>query len=147
MRHWAQASIRFPLAGLRTIPLTEDMQRLLEEQRSAQIAARLKGGSAWQGMLPGKGETFVFSTVTGLPIDRHNLNRTLRKSLDSAGLKRRGVHALRHTFATNCIRANVDVRTVAALIGHTQIAFTLQQYVHTDMEIMRAGLDAVASML
>lgn len=134
-------------AGLRTIPLTEAMQRLLEEQRAAQIAARLKSGSAWQGKPPGKGEGYVFSTATGLPIDRHNLGRTLRKGLDKAGLKRRGVHALRHSFATNCIRAGVDVRTLAALIGHTQIAFTLQQYVHTDTETMRAGLDAVASMM
>jgi len=123
------------------------MQRLLEEQRAAQIAARLKSGSAWKGKPPGKGEGYVFSTATGLPIDRHNLGRTLRKGLDKSGLKRRGVHALRHSFATNCIRAGVDVRTLAALIGHTQIAFTLQQYVHTDAETMRAGLDAVASMM
>lgn len=134
-------------AGLRTVPLTEPMQGLLEKQREAQIAARFQAGSAWQGKLPGKGETIVFSTGTGLPIDRHNLNRTLRKCLDNAGLKRRGVHALRHTFATNCIRADVDVRTVAAMLGHIKVAFTLQQYVHTDMDTMRAGLLAVDSMV
>lgn len=133
-------------AGRRTIPLTDRMLRLLSTQRDAQMLERLRAGSAWGGGIPGQGDTFVFANELGLAIERNNLGRVLRKSLDSAGLKRVGVHALRHTFATNCVRAGVDVRTLSEMIGHTKVAFTLQQYVHTNLTTMRAAMGAVEGL-
>ena len=133
-------------AGRRTIPLTDRMIKLLAAQKDAQLKDRLRAGSAWAGGIPGQGETFVFSNELGEAIDRSNLGRVLRASLDAAGVKRCGVHALRHTFATNCVRAEVDVRTLSEMIGHTKIAFTLQQYVHTNLSTMREAMGAVEGM-
>lgn len=133
-------------AGRRTIPLTARMIKLLAAQKDAQILERLRAGSAWAGDAPGQGETYVFANALGAPADRSNLGRVLRISLDAAGVKRRGIHALRHTFATNCIRAGVDVRTLSEMIGHTKIAFTLQQYVHTNLSTMREAMGAVEGL-
>ncbi len=133
-------------AGLRTIPLTEWMAALLTAQKDAQRTERLKAGSAWSGGIPGQGDTFVFANELGAAGDRSNFGRVLRSCLDSAGVKRVGIHALRHTFATNCVRAGVDVRTLSEMIGHTKIAFTLQQYVHTNLNTMRDALSAVDGM-
>jgi integrase len=130
-------------AGRRSIPLPPSLKMLLDKQLKSQRKDRLEAGSAWVGGIPGQSDTYVFASLVGSPLDRHNLARTLRDSLSSAGLKHRGVHALRHTFATNCIRAGVDVRTLSTMIGHTKIAFTLQQYVHTDMSTMRAAINAL----
>jgi integrase len=130
-------------AGRRSVPLVPSMKALLDEQAKAQRLERLEAGGAWIGGTPGQGETFVFASATGTALDRCNLGRFLRASLDAAGLKHRGLHALRHTFATNCIRAGVDVRTLAEIIGHTKIAFTIQRYVHSDMATKRAALEAV----
>lgn len=44
----------------------------------------------------------------------------------------RGLHDLRHTFATKLIRAGTDVKTVSEQLGHSTISFTLKTYVHTD---------------
>lgn len=133
-------------AGRRSIPLTSSMKALLDDQAKAQRKERLEAGGAWEGGVPGQGETYVFTSLAGSPLDRHNLARTLRSCLDKASMKHRGVHALRHTFATNCIRAGVDVRTLSTMIGHTKIAFTLQQYVHTDMDTMRAAMNALEQL-
>ncbi len=133
-------------AGRRSIPLTERMKKLLASQREAQMLERLRAGSAWAGSTPGQGETYVFANELGAASDRSNLGRVLRITLDSAGLKRRGVHALRHSFATNCVRAGVDVRTLSEMIGHTKIAFTLQQYVHTNMPTMLEAMAAVEGL-
>ncbi len=133
-------------AGRRTVPLMERMLTLLAEQKEEQMKQRLRAGSAWAGRIPGHGETYVFANELGSAIDRCNLGRVLRISLDTAGVKRVGVHALRHTFATNCIRAGVDVRTLSEMIGHTKVAFTLQQYVHTNLTTMRAAMSAVEGM-
>ena len=133
-------------AGRRTIPLTDRMIRLLAAQKEAQKLERLHAGSIWLGGIPGQGDTFVFANGLGAAIERNNLGRVLRKSLDAAGVKRVGVHALRHTFATNCVRAGVDVRTLSEMVGHTKIAFTLQQYVHTNLTTMRDAMGAVEGL-
>ena len=133
-------------AGRRTIPLTERMRKLLATQKEAQKLERLHAGSAWSGGAPGQGDTYVFANELGAAADRSNLGRVLRISLDAAGLRRRGIHALRHTFATNCVRAGVDVRTLSEMIGHTKVAFTLQQYVHTNLSTMQEAMAAVEGL-
>ena len=63
--------------------------------------------------------------------------------LQKAGLRHRGIHALRHTFATNAIRAGVDVKTLGELIGHSKAAFTIQTYVHSNMDTKTRALEAI----
>lgn len=43
-------------------------------------------------------------------------------------------HGLRHSFATRCIEAGCDYKTVGALLGHSNISTTLDLYVHPNME-------------
>ena len=122
------------------------MLTVLSLQKSAQLQECLKAGSAWQGAVPGKGATYVFANELGGIQDRTNIGRVLRDCLDKSGVKRVGIHALRHTFATNCVREGVDTKTLSKMIGHTKVAFTLQQYVHTNLSTMRDALKAVDSL-
>ncbi len=50
--------------------------------------------------------------------------------VDSAGVRRLRFHGLRHTFATTLIENNVDYKTTAVLLGHSNIKTTLDIYVH-----------------
>ncbi len=43
-------------------------------------------------------------------------------------------HGLRHTFATRCIECMCDYKTVSAILGHSNVATTMNLYVHPDME-------------
>lgn len=130
-------------AGKRSIPLTANMLELLEEQRRAQAAQKedaIGKGLGWAGAL-------VFAGPLGAPKDRNNLKRTLHQALEKAGVKRVGLHALRHTFATNALQAGMDARTLSEIIGHSQIAFTLQVYAHSNMSIKRKALEAMEAAL
>ena len=40
-------------------------------------------------------------------------------------------HDLRHTFATLALQNGVDVKTVSAMLGHSNAGFTLATYTHT----------------
>ena len=40
----------------------------------------------------------------------------------------------------------MDARTLAEMIGHTKIAFTLKQYVHSNLATMREAMGAVDGM-
>ncbi len=43
-------------------------------------------------------------------------------------------HSLRHMFATRCIAAGADVKTLSELLGHSSVEMTLNRYVHSSSE-------------
>lgn len=43
-------------------------------------------------------------------------------------------HGLRHTFATRCIESGCDYKTVSVLLGHSNVATTLNLYVHPNLD-------------
>lgn len=64
--------------------------------------------------------------------------RTYRETF-SRILKRLGIppivfHGLRHTFATRCIESGCDYKTVSVILGHSNVATTLNLYVHPNIE-------------
>ncbi len=54
----------------------------------------------------------------------------------------RGIHVLRHTFATDALRAGASLRAVQRLLGHSNIA-TTERYLHT----LKSDLDDAVGTL
>ncbi len=63
-----------------------------------------------------------------LKCQQRALQKALIKSAIITGLKVKKpkvhFHSLRHGFATECIRAGIDIATVSGLLGHSDIATT-----------------------
>lgn len=95
---------------------------------------RIKLGSEW------KNTGAVFTKRDGIMA---NLDRTLGSCLKQLYLPSRGLHALWHTFSTKWVRLGADLRTLSEILGHMSVAFTMQQYVHSDMTTKMAGMMAV----
>ena len=53
-------------------------------------------------------------------------------------------HALRHTFATRCIEAGGDCKTVSELLGHSTVNLTLNLYVHPQMVQKRQCIESLS---
>lgn len=43
-------------------------------------------------------------------------------------------HNLRHSFATDCVRNNVEIKALSEILGHSNVSITLDLYVHTTLE-------------
>lgn len=61
--------------------------------------------------------------------------------LKTAGIPHINYHALRHTFATRCIEAGVDIKSLSEILGHSDVSITLNIYVHSSMELKRMQLE------
>lgn len=80
-----------------------------------------------------KNGDFVFHASSGNMLDRHNTYRTLDKVLARTTItKQPCLHDLRHTFASELIRNGADMKTVSVVLGHKDIATTMNIYVHKD---------------
>lgn len=65
-----------------------------------------------------------------------SFQRWWTRSLEAAGVEYRNPHCTRHTFATRSIRNGVSIDMVRRVLGHRNIATTVQQYVHMSVDDM-----------
>ncbi len=73
-----------------------------------------------------------------------SFQRLFRRVVKRAGLEERGltIHSLRHAFASQLVKAGVDVATVAELMGHSNIS-TTSAYLHSNAATKQ---DAIAKL-
>jgi len=83
-------------------------------------------------------------TNTGNYIEPRIYTRHFKDYLKACGLKDNKFHTLRHTFATRAISSGIDIKTVSMLLGHTHVSFTMERYVHPNIEHRRAQIEKLA---
>ena len=76
-------------------------------------------------------------------IEPRTLENTFKKYLKQCRLDAINYHALRHTFATRCIEAGFDVKSLSEILGHTNVNITLNRYVHSSMEQKRINMEKI----
>ena len=86
------------------------------------------------------------SPKTGTMYDPDAFRRTHDKILKAIGAEHIRFHDLRHTFATLCLQAGCDIKTLSELLGHSSAAVTLQRYVHTSLNQKRLEMKRVFSV-
>lgn len=128
--------------GKRIIPLSDALKRLLNRQKTAQMEECLKTGRTFDDVAG-----YLFANTLGHPADRHNIARSFRTICKKAGIACRGVHALRHTFATNWVRHSPDIVTLSRILGHADAAFTYKTYCHADQSSMVVGMNMMESFI
>lgn len=64
--------------------------------------------------------------------------------LKRCGLRHRGFHALRHTFATRCVEVGADIKSVSTMLGHADIKTTLKLYTHPSLESKRRCIQKIS---
>lgn len=73
-------------------------------------------------------------------IEPRTIQRRFEKTCEELGFKS-NFHALRHTYATNCIKLGIDVKTVSEMLGHSNVSTTLNRYVHPSMEYKKEQIN------
>lgn len=89
----------------------------------------------------------LFVTNTGKDMSGGTLADWLKKFEEKNGIKNVTPHGLRHTAVTVMIANGVDIKTVSARVGHSDVQTTLNIYSHYTKEADRQAADTIDRLL
>ncbi|MER7202075.1 site-specific integrase [Streptomyces sp. CB01635] len=110
-------------------------------QRLRQAALRERAGDRWAE------SDYVFTTRTGRPIEPRNVYRSFTRVAGNAGLRVIRLHDARHGTATLLTAAGVAPRVVMEILGHSQIAVTMNVYTHVVQDTQREAVSHMDRLL
>lgn len=83
----------------------------------------------------------VLKTRSGKQVEPRLMQLKFSKYISDCAIEKTNFHALRHTFATRCIEAGFDVKTLSEILGHTDVKTTLNRYVHSSYELKQSNME------
>jgi len=116
------------------ITKTEDIRRTLID-----IAKCTSDKERW------KGENYLFSSIGGKPYEIGTFRNLLNKLLQQAEIEHITIHALRHSFATRAIENGFDIRSLADIMGHSDVKMTLNTYGHALEEQKKLNMEKLTA--
>lgn len=100
--------------GIREVPINEMVRPVLKD-------ALMKAPKNREGLI-------FYDKNKNSVVTTSQVNCTFKRLLVKADIPNRGQHALRHTFATRCIEAEVPAIVLRNWLGHANISVTLDTY-------------------
>lgn len=90
-------------------------------------------------------KSYIFATKNNKASTINNVQTSFRALLKVAGIENNfGIHSLRHFFGTSLANnKNIPIKDVSELMGHTDVYFTLNTYVHGNIESKRNAVDTL----
>ena len=97
---------------------------ILSEYKESMRQRAENMGQAWSE------ESLVFLNTRDKMVYSRNLQESLYKIYRKAGIEGATMHTLRHTYATRCFEAGVDIKAISEQLGHANVKTTYNIYVH-----------------
>jgi len=89
----------------------------------------------------------LFCWEDGRPPHPDTITRRFHKLAEAAGLPKINLHDVRHSYATAGRDAKIDWKALSHRIGHADVAFTMKQYVQSDLEVDRQVATTLAELI
>jgi integrase len=89
----------------------------------------------------------LFHDEDGHYLNPSTVSKDFSRAMSEAGYPGVTLHKLRHTFATNMLRAGVSIKHVQVLLGHSSIKTTGDIYAHVVEDDLRNAIDTYGKSL
>lgn len=114
-------------SSTRTIPITEEIKRILEKMNTGNNNYILTGKSKYT--------------------EPRSFRRSYQNFMKSIGIEPLKFHSLRHTFASMNIENGNDIKTISEILGHSDIDTTLKIYTHTTEKQKEKAIEKFEKLL
>lgn len=108
----------------RKVIITSGLVEVLKAHKQAMMEQAEKLGEEWSE------SNLVFLNTRRNMVYSRNLQLSLYKIFNKAGIEGATMHTLRHTYATRCFEAGVDIKAISEQLGHKNVKTTYNIYVH-----------------
>lgn len=115
-------------SSIRTIPIPKQLMPYLREEKKKSRSTHIVSNGSNH-------------------ISIRSYQRSFSTLLKKVGVKHRGFHSLRHTFATRALECGMDVKTLSEILGHKSPTVTLNRYAHSLMEHKKEMMNKVGKLL
>ncbi len=119
-------------------PKTEKSKRVVPLNKAA--LAALEDLKTAPGYKP---DGFIIHNKYGAAVLPRTLEETLENMCAAVNIRKIGVHALRHTYATRLFEKGVDIKIISELLGHSSTEITYRIYVHVIDSLKEAAVEAL----
>ncbi|MDO9490791.1 site-specific integrase [Acetobacterium sp.] len=122
-------------AGTRVIPVPEFLIPRLKELRVKELEKKMRLQNKCADL------NLVFSAKLGGYLAFSSVRTSLDTIIKENKIEHFKIHSLRHTYATRLFELGEQPKTVQALLGHSDIAMTMNVYTHVlkDISAISAG--------
>ena len=140
INHTLQRVYKKDLSGSGKSKLLLSSPKTKTSRRSIPISKSLY--TVMKGLSPSSPNMFFLSGSEKI-IEVRTFRTFFETFLIRNGFEKFNFHILRHTFATRCIEAGADCKTVSELLGHATVNMTLNLYVHPQLEQKRNCVELI----
>lgn len=114
---------------------------LIKQLQAEQQEQSTKCGDLWHDT------DRLFITWCGQPMHPNTPYTWLQRFCERENVSFKGLHSFRHFVATQALASGVDVKSVSAMLGHSQTSTTLNIYAHATQQTNKKALTSVANLL
>ena len=114
--------------SVRVIPLNRELTELCRKWKAPYPAAYVLTGEEKRYMEP------------------RTLQYRMERYAKDCGLEGVHFHTLRHSFATRCVEAGFEMKSLSEILGHSSPRITLERYVHSSLDLKRENMDKLTLM-
>ena len=125
----------------RTVTLDAMAIASLKSHKAKQNAARLKLKETYAAELD-----LVFAAEDGKPLKPDTVSKWFAAAVKRTEIPQVRFHDLRHSHATQLLRAGVHFKLVSERLGHASVAITLDRYSHVLPGMDKSASDALAKL-
>lgn len=124
----------------RSVAITAGLAAILAEHKEEMKKRAAALGLEWSE------DSLVFWNTRNKIVQYGNLKESLNKIYRKAGIEGATMHTLRHTYATRCFEAGVDIKAVSEQLGHKEVKTTYNFYVHLFEDTKTKEIDKLAEI-
>lgn len=146
------------VSSKRVIPLKSELKTLLATQKINQNNFKTNHPERWKPLNLECFDNLIFTSKNGTPINYTDSNIGIKRIVDRINNTEKilskekkterfmeyfSMHTLRHTFATRCFEEGIEPKIVQEILGHSNIAMTMDIYTHASKAIIKDAIEKI----